>query len=325
METNDAIKTTEEVLISIVISLYNEEDAVFGSWLGLKNELTKLKGLCFELIWVNDGSNDQTQQIIDEKVIKNTTHNIDHCTIEFSKNFGHEAAMIAGIDHAKGKAIICMDADGQHPPSELPKMIASFLSGTDYVLMERTRREDNGFLKELCSALFYKTINKLSSVKFRHSASDFFLVSRQVAENLKSHYREQNRFIRGYIQSIGFCCEVFPFEAPGRVNGKSHYSYVQLMKLALGTIFAFSNKPLRISILFSVLFIVFTLLFGAYTLYMFVYGNSPPSGYTSIILLLTFSFSMLFLTITILSLYFEKAIQEMRHRPIYIIKRIKFN
>ncbi|SHK05873.1 hypothetical protein SAMN05444280_15711 [Tangfeifania diversioriginum] len=152
---------------------------------------------------------------------------------------------------------------------------------------------------------------------------DFFLVSKQVADNLRTSYREQNRFIRGYIQSIGFCSEILPFEAPSRLNGQSHYSYLKLIKLAVETVFAFSNKALRISIFFSVMFIVFTIVFGAYTLYMFMFGNTPPSGYTTIVLLLTFSFSLLFLAITILSLYFEKTIQEMRQRPIYIIKGIK--
>ena len=173
------------------------------------------------------------------------------------------------------------------------------------------------------SVLFYRIINKLSTVKFRHSATDFFLISRQVARNLRTSYREQNRFIRGYIQSIGFCCDVLPFKAPCRLIGQSRYSYLKLIRLSVDTVFAFSNKPLRISILFSLLFIAFTIVFGAYTLYMYMFGNTPPSGYTTIVLLITFSFSLLFLAITILSLYFEKTIQEMRQRPIYIIKGIK--
>ncbi|SHK12241.1 Glycosyl transferase family 2 [Tangfeifania diversioriginum] len=174
MQTDGLNKISENILISIVLSLYNEEAGVLNFWTALQEELAKYESIRFELIWVNDGSKDRTQYLIDKKITKNNRGNITHCTIEFSKNFGHEAAMIAGIDHAKGDAVICMDSDGQHPPSEIPKMIASFLSGNDCVLMERTHREDNGMLKKWFSSLFYRIINKLSTVKFRHNASDFW-------------------------------------------------------------------------------------------------------------------------------------------------------
>jgi len=308
--------------ISIVLSLYNEEEGVLTFWQALREELKKMASVNFELIWVNDGSTDRTQMHINSVLSDNGGGGLTHCSIEFSRNFGHEAAMISGIDHSKGDAVICMDADGQHPPAEISKMIGSFLSGEDVVLMERLERDDNSFLKKFFSSLFYKIINQLSSVKVQPNATDFFLISRQVADHLKFNYREQNRFIRGYLQSIGFPSEVLPFHAPCRLYGKSKYSYLKLFGHALNAVFAFSNKPLRISICCSVIFLLFTVVFGVYTLYMYLYGDSPPSGYTSIILLLLISFSMLFLTITVLSLYFEKAIQEMRQRPIYIIRKM---
>ncbi len=309
-------------LISIVISLYNEEEGILNFWSSLRQELIKITNVNFELIWVNDGSTDQTQSRIDMLTASHADRTINHCSIEFSKNFGHESAMIAGIDHAKGDAVICMDGDGQHPPAEIENMLHAYRAGSDFVLMECIQRDDNGWVKRLLSTLFYRLINRLSTIKFRNNATDFFLISRQVADTLKTCYREQNRFIRGFIQSIGFSSVVLPFHAPSRLYGKSNYSLFRLFKHAFNSIFAFSNKPLRISMFFSVVFIVFTVLFGLYTHYMYLYGDTPPSGYTSIIFLMLISFSLLFLTITILSLYFEKVIQEMRQRPIYIIKNI---
>lgn len=305
--------------ISLVVSLY-EEEGISSFWLNLSNELKKIKNIDFEIIWVNDGSFDKTQILIEE-IIKENNKNIIHRSIEFSKNFGHEAAMIAGIDNAKGNAIICLDSDEQHPPAKIKKMIESFNKGNDIVLMERLRREDNSFLKKSLSSFFYKIINFMSSIKFQNNSTDFFLISEQVASILKTNYREQTRFIRGFIQSIGFKSEVLPFEAPSRMHGESNYSYFSLLKLAFNAIFSFSNKPLRISMFFSIIFIIGTIFFSLYTLYMFIYGDTPPSGYTTIVLFMAFSFSLLFLTITVLSLYFEKTIQETRKRPIYIIKK----
>jgi glycosyltransferase involved in cell wall biosynthesis len=307
--------------ISIVISLFNEEEVIFHFWKGLRHAISEQKELAFELLWVNDGSADKTQEHIDTIISEAAINNIEHRAIEFSKNFGHEAAMIAGVDNATGDAIICMDSDGQHPAQEIEKMVALFQEGNDIVLMERIQRHDNSWLKKKLSGLFYKLINQLSTVQFQHNSTDFFLISKEVAGILKTDYREQTRFIRGFIQSIGFNKTVLPFEAPAREFGESNYNYYSLLKLAFNAVFAFSNKPLRMSMLISIMFILFTSIFSVYTLYMFMFGNTPPSGYTSIILLVSFSFSLLFLTITILSLYFEKAINETRKRPIYIIKK----
>lgn len=309
--------------ISIVISLFNEEEGLGYFWKSLKETLKKEAQTSFELIWVNDGSTDKTQLLIDQIREQDTSDNINNIGIEFSKNFGHESAMIAGIDNATGEAIICIDSDGQHPPQEIPKMIKAFNESPDIVLMQRMHREDNSFLKKQFSKFFYKGINFLSAIKFEENSTDFFLISKQVAEVLKSNYRDQTRFIRGFVQSVGFSKTMLSFEAPTRKHGKSNYSYSSLLKLAVDAIFSFSNKPLRISIALSLLFILATLVLGGYSLFMYLSSDMAPSGYTTIILFLSASFSTLFITLSILALYFEKLIKEVRKRPIYIIKRKK--
>ena len=307
--------------ISIVISVYNEEKGIFAFWKLLTKSLNQDHSICYELLWVNDGSTDNTQIFIDKITSENSSPLINFVVIEFSKNFGHESAMIAGIDNATGDAVICMDSDGQHPPKEIHKMINAFLKGNEVVLMKRIDRKDSGLIKKSFSRLFYKIINFLSVIKFEKNSTDFFLVSKRVAKVLKKNYRDQNRFIRGFVQSVGFSKTIITFSAPARLQGESNYSYWKLLKLAFSAIFSFSNKPLRISIGISILFILLTLALCGYTLYMYIYGSMVPSGYTTIIIFLSASFSTLFIALSVLSLYFEKLIKEVHKRPIYIIKR----
>lgn len=315
----------KQISISLVISLYNEEAGAYSFWTDLRNALRPLTDLRFEIIWVNDGSTDGTQEVINQILADDCPAHLSHQPIEFSRNFGHEAAIIAGIDHASGDAVICMDSDGQHPPMQIEHMVRAFQEGNDIVLMERISREDNGIVKNLMSSAFYRCINLLSAIRFENNATDFFLISSEVAEVLRSNYRERNRFIRGFIQSVGFQTTKLPFEAPARQFGSSNYSFLKLMRLAVNAIFTFSSVPLRISIFFSIAFIVLTTLLGGYSLYMYWFGTTPPSGYTTIVLFLSFSFSLLFFTLAILSAYFEKMIQETRSRPVYIIKKRKRN
>lgn len=311
--------------VSIVLSLFNEEKNVSKIWSDIEIELLKLTDYDFELIWVNDGSLDSTQSIIDQVAQNNVNENISNTSIEFSKNFGHEAAMIAGIDHSEGDVIICMDADGQHPPKKIKEMIHAASKGAEIVLMERIKLENHNLLKKFFSFLFYKTINLLSSIKFHNNSTDFFLISQRVSKILKLNYRDKNRFIRGFIQSTGFTTEILHFKATARTYGNSKYSYLSLFKLAFNAFFAFSFKPLHLSVILSIIFISFTLVLGIYTLYNYFSTSTVPSGYTTILLFLSISFSLLFFTLSILSLYFEKAIIEIRQRPIYIVKNITKN
>lgn len=306
--------------ISIVISLFNEEEGVtfFGN--NLITELEKHQDIDFEILWINDGSSDNTQLKVNEITKSCNAINISNINIQFSKNFGHEAAMIAGIDHSSGDAIICMDGDGQHPQEEIIKMVNQFSQGNDFVLMQRDQREDNSFLKKILSSLFYKVINSMSEIKFKQNSSDFFLISRNIAEILKENYREKNRFLRGFIQSLGFNGATLSYVAPKRQHGESSYSYKKLFKLAISAIFTFSFKPLRLSIYFAFFFIILTVILGGYSFYQYFYGEVPPSGYTTIILFLSFSFASLFSILSIQLMYFEKVIEEMRQSPIYIVK-----
>ncbi len=310
---------------SLILSVYNEEEGIEYFWLELKKELKKLSAINFELIWVNDGSKDNSLQIIDHIISTTKESNISQVRIDFSKNFGHEAAMIAGIDFAKGDAVICMDTDGQHPCKKIQDLICLHEEGSQVVLTHRMRNNGGGLVKKFSSMIFYKLINQLSSLDFEENASDFFLIDKSVANILKTEYRDQVRFIRGFVQSMGFKQSILSYEAKKRKFGESHYSIWSLVKLAFDAIFSFSSKPLRISIFTSFCFVIFTFLLGVYSIYNFFATDTIPSGYTTIILVLTASFSLLFFSLGIISLYFEKLILEIRKRPLYIINSIYKN
>ena len=307
----------------MVLSVYNEAKGIQHFWLSLKKQLDTLTKFDFEVIWVNDGSKDESQQLINSFLSENTSPNIKQIKIEFSRNFGHEAAMIAGIDNATGNAIICMDTDGQHPVEKLADLIDAYQAGNKIVLTERLSRTDTSTSKAFLSKIFYIGINYLSSIPFQKNSTDFFLIAEEVAAVLKNDFRDQVRFIRGFIQSIGFQKTTITYKALDRIYGNSNYSYWSLFKLAINAIFSFSNKPLRISVGISLCFILFTLSLGGYSLYKFLYEDTAPTGYTTIVIFLSISFAILFLTLAVISLYFEKLITEVRKRPLYIIKALE--
>ena len=188
--------------LSVVVSVYNEEKALREFYKETNKILEQIKnaGWEHELIFVNDGSADNSLSILEE--IAHEDHDVK--LISFSRNFGHEAAMIAGIDYSTGDGIICMDADLQHPPECIPEIIEKFNDGYEVINMVRTQNKSAGLVKNITSSGFYWLINHISDVHFEPNASDFFAISRHVAQVLKDNYREKVRFLRGYVQNVGF-------------------------------------------------------------------------------------------------------------------------
>lgn len=303
---------------TIVISVYNEEAVLPDFCANMEETLTGLQGE-FEVIFVNDGSKDQSLRVL--KSYKNTSrHEVK--IIDFSRNFGHEAAMISGIDHATGEAIVCMDADLQHPPALIGQMIGAFNQDYQIVTMVREKRGDNSFLKNWLSRRFYRLINRLSEYQLDENASDFFLISKEAAELLRSDFRERNRFLRGFIQIIGFDKISLSYTAPKRHAGESKYSFFKLMKLSANAIISFSKFPLYLGIYVGLLFSFFSVAMGLFTIWQYIFGDKPPSGYTTIVLFISLSFSVLFILIGIIGTYVGYIFDENKGRPIYIVKKI---
>lgn len=299
--------------LSIVVSVYNEEDSL-ESFYEVASSYIKNLDMDYELIFVNDGSVDKSEEIIREFAKKDDRVK----ALLFSRNFGHEAAMIAGIDYAGGDYIVCMDADLQHPPGILKDIIFKFSEGYDIINMIRTSNTDAGLIKNITSSIFYSGINLLSKNKLEKNASDFFAISKKVANVLRKDYREKVRFLRGYVQNIGFKKTSLPYIAQKRVAGHSKYSLHKLLKFSMDTILCFSDMPLKLGLYAGTFSIFLGLLMAIYTIVTWARVGTP-NGYATIIVLLCFMFAMLFLIVGIIGQYIAILFTELKNRPIYIV------
>ncbi len=298
--------------LSVVVSVYNEEAALEQFYMETVRVLEKI-AWDYELLFVNDGSRDNSLEILGGLAERDSRVRI----VNFSRNFGHEAAMIAGIDYSTGDGIVCMDADLQHPPSCIPEIIGKFEDGFEVISMVRTKNDSAGWFKNLASSGFYRLINVLSDVKFESNASDFFAISSRVARVLKDNYREKVRFLRGYVQNVGFQKTTLEYEARARVAGQSKYSIRKLVTFSINTILCFSNLPLKLGTFAGVFAAMLGIIVLVYTLFT---RNGAPSGYATIVVVMCFMFSLLFLVVGIIGEYIAILFSEMKDRPIYIVE-----
>ncbi len=301
-----------ERLLSVVVSVYNEEEVLDAFYREVSRILGKVSW-DYEILFVNDGSRDGSQEILDGLALRDKRVKV----VSFSRNFGHEAAMIAGIDYSRGDGIICMDADLQHPPGCIPEILDRLEEGYQVVSMVRTRNESAGVVKNLASAAFYKVINLLSDAHFESNASDFFAVGRKAADVLRKSYRERVRFLRGYVQNVGFRQTVIEYEAGVRAAGKSKYSIRKLFRFSVNTILCFSNLPLKLGIYAGFLAGLMGFIVLVYTL---LTRKGAPSGYATIVILNCFMFAVLFLIVGIIGEYISILFTELKDRPIYIVE-----
>lgn len=302
----------KQKILSVVVSVYNEEKALKDCYTEMKRVLNTLSW-DYELIFVNDGSSDGSLKVL--KALASEDQKVK--LISFSRNFGHEAAMIAGLDYSTGDGVVCMDADLQHPPECLPRILQALEEGNEVISMVRTRNQSAGLIKNITSSGFYWLINHISDVHFEPNASDFFAVSRSVAEVLKESYREKVRFLRGYVQNVGFQKTTLEYEAGVRVAGESKYSLKKLFIFSVNTILCFSNMPLKLGIYAGILSGAAGMAVLVYTL---LTRQSAPSGYSTIVVLICFMFAMMFLLIGIIGEYIAILFTELKDRPVYIVR-----
>ncbi|MDL2296544.1 glycosyltransferase family 2 protein [Bacteroidales bacterium OttesenSCG-928-B11] len=299
--------------LSVVVSVYNEEESLPSFYAVLSDELAKLP-VTAEIIFVNDGSRDGSLSILKSFLEQDARVII----VDFSKNFGHEAAMIAGIDKSRGESVVCMDADLQHPPHYIAEMLCKRSEGFDIVNMVRNSRADAGFLKRWTSSFFYWMTNRIIHEKLEPNASDFFMISKRIAAVLKTDYRERTRFLRGFIQIMGFKKTQIQFDAPKRIAGESKYSLFKLIVLSFSAVSALSKAPLKIALWSSALFGLFSLIVIVYSLIMWIV-DTPVSGYTTIVILISAMFSVNLLVIGIIGEYIGFLFDEVKKRPIYTV------
>lgn len=303
--------------ISIIISTYNEESNIKKLleeiWLNVPNKFE------YELIFVNDGSTDGTENLIISYCQKDKRIKL----VNFTKNYGHEIAMSAGMDISSGDAVIFMDADLQHPPSLLPELISNWENGKKIVLTKRTINEEKTFFYKILASVYYKVLNYLSDFEMRTNSPDFRLIDRYYIEILKT-FKESSRLFRGllYIIDAKNDTTVINFTAPKRYSGETKYDFVKLSNLAIDSILAFSIKPLRIALIFSITLFIFSILFGLYFfLEWFFVGNEAP-GFMTLLLMITILGSANLFVMSVIGEYIGRIHLETKGRPLYTLKNI---
>ena len=300
--------------VDIVIPLYNEELGLVSFNNSLWHILLSLPYEC-RVFYVNDGSTDSTSAIIESLI--QTHDNIFHVCL--SRNFGHQAALTAGLELADADIIISMDGDGQHPPDLIPDLIRNYLAGNDVVLTHRKRQDDVGRFKRISSRVFYALLNVVSEIPIQPSSSDFRLISRNALAGLR-RMPEYHRFLRGLVPWLGFSTTTVSFDAPKRIAGVTSYTFGKMLRLAFHAVMSFSHTPLRFAPYSTLAWL--GLVIGA--------GLKRPAKRTgpdsinasqsrTLLYLITFACSIILISQTILSSYMGFVWNEVRRRPIYII------
>jgi dolichol-phosphate mannosyltransferase len=270
-------------------------------------------GTAYEFIVIDDGSPDGTWGILSENASDFPTLR----AVRLSRNFGKEHALCAGLEIAKGDAVIVMDADGQHPPSLIPEMIRTWReSGADIVDATKTHRGEESVFDKLSAGLFYKMWNKLSGFELT-GASDFKLMGRR-AVDAYLQMEERNVFFRGMTAWMGFKRATVPFEVVPRGSGASNWSVWKRVRLAIDGISGFSALPLHLVTMAGLVFLFFSVIFGIYTLALQISGRSV-SGFATVILLLLIIGSLLMISLGIIGIYLARIYEEIKRRPRYIV------
>jgi polyisoprenyl-phosphate glycosyltransferase len=306
-----------KIVCSVVVPMYNEEEVVMESYKRLKEVMDSMNET-YEIIFVNDGSRDRTPLIINEICEKDDKIKL----IDFSRNFGHQIAITAGMDYAEGEAIVVIDGDLQDPPEVIPLMLKKWREGYDVVYGKRLERKGDSFFKKFTAAVFYRFLKKMTDVDIPIDTGDFRLIDRKVCEALKQ-VNERNRYIRGIISWLGFKQTGVEFSRDKRFAGTTKYPLKKMLRFAADAIASFSYKPLKLAtyIGFTISFMSFIYLL--YVLYLKFFTSITVVGWTSILVVTLLSNGIILMILGIIGGYIGRIYDEAKGRPLYIVKQIK--
>lgn len=296
----------DNVQYSVVVPLYNEEEVINETYKRLKSIMDSTNE-SYEIIFVNDGSKDNTLELARE-ICKNDS-NIK--LISFSRNFGHQIAITAGMDNSCGKAVIVIDADLQDPPEVILEMIKKWKEGYEVVYGKRIKREGETFFKKFTASVFYRFLNKMTDINMPVDTGDFRLIDRKVCDALKST-PEHNRYVRGLVSWVGFKQTGVEFVRQERFAGETKYPLKKMLKLAFDAITSFSHKPLKIAAYFGSILSLISIIYLLFTLCNGLIGGT--------ILSLLFLINGIILTaLGVIGEYIGRIYDEVKGRPLYII------
>ena len=302
--------------ISLVVPLYNEEQAVDGFYRAARQE-PLLRNHTVEIVFINDGSTDRTAEQVHALAMADS----DVMLINFSRNFGKEAALFAGLEYATGDAVIPMDVDLQDPVEVIPKLLAEWQNGADVVLAKRRNRASDGYLKRHTASLFYHLLNRIAYTHIEENVGDFRLMDRKVVDVIKA-LPEQQLFMKGVLSWAGFTVVIVEYDRAPRATGQSKFNAWKLWNLALDGITSFSTLPLRLwSYIGGCISLVALVYAGFLIVDKVLFGNDVP-GYPSLMTAILFLGGVQLIGIGILGEYVGRIYMEAKHRPRYVVKDV---
>ncbi len=308
----------DKKLVSIIVPCFNEEEVIYETFKRLTNFCETQKNINTEIIFVDDGSKDNTVNILKKFTDKSQYVR----SIFLARNFGHQIAVTAGIESSRGDAVAIIDADLQDPPEVINEMIKKWEEGFDVIYGQRIDRKGESFFKKLTAKAFYRILNLLSDVDIPLDTGDFRLISKEVVNCLKK-MPEKDRFLRGMISWVGFKQVALPYRRAERFAGKSKYPLRKMIRFAADGILSFSTKPLQLSIAFGTISAIVSLLVILYALFVRIFTNTWVTGWTAIMIAVLFIGGVQLLCIGILGNYIGRIYNESKNRPLYLVRQYR--
>ena len=302
---------TDGFLLSVVVPMYFEQDVARECYRRLSTALAEYR---YELLFVNDGSTDGTLPILTELAAADPRVKI----IDFSRNFGHQVAVTAGVDHARGDAVVIIDADLQDPPELIPKMVELWQQGWEVVYAKRVKRKGETAFKKFTASTYYRTLRALTDIDIPADTGDFRLIDRKVADAFR-RMPERSRFIRGMVAWLGFRQYALEYERDERFAGETKYPLKKMLKLAANGILSFSTQPLQLVLQVGFLAIVVSFVLLVYAIVSKAMGHTN-GGWASLMVTVTFLGGVQLLSVGVLGQYLARMFEESKNRPLYVIR-----
>lgn len=305
---------TTATVVSIVVPVYNEEEVLPEFHQRLSAVLSEIPARR-EIIYVNDGSDDRTRLVLER--LRRDDPSV--AIVDFSRNFGKEIALTAGLDHASGEAVVVIDADLQDPPELIPELIERWRQGYDVVSARRISRAGESWLKRATAFAFYRVMRWVSRIELPEDTGDFRLMSRRAVDSLTS-LREQHRFMKGLFAWIGYSQVSVPYERDLRFAGKSKWNYWKLWRLSLEGITAFTIGPLKVATYLGLLVALGAFVYGGVIIYETLRYGNPVAGYPSLLVVVLFLGGVQLMALGLVGEYLGRVFDEAKDRPLYIVK-----
>ncbi|NRD75517.1 glycosyltransferase family 2 protein [Shewanella sp. VB17] len=306
-----------QICLSILIPVYNEAEVLQPLFSRLSQVLANIPESS-EIVFIDDGSSDNTWELLQQLPASYS----EHQCIRLSRNFGKEAAMTAGLEQARGLAVILLDADLQDPPELIPQMIEAWRAGFDVVNMKRRKRLGESWFKRLSAAVFYRIINRMSESPVPENVGDFRLISRQVVDSITA-LPERNRFMKGILSWPGFSQTEILFDRDPRYLGSTKWNYSKLVGLAMDGITSFSIKPLRLATWAGVLTALSAFSYGAWVFLKTVLWGETVAGYPSLMIVQVALAGVQLLALGLIGEYLGRVFMEVKRRPVYLISEVE--